>query len=124
MSKHISSLLLSLVIFQWPEMVVFVKVVQFYTYFCGGGSPDLLTLLLVEGESWDTRLWNAVIMPKRSTGTVWRCCVWVLWPTAPAGISDDRCERGRVFLSLDLAPAAVTPSTESSQLSSRSLWSR
>jgi len=48
MSKHISSLLLSLVIFQWPEMVVFVKVVQFYTYFCGSGSPDLLTLLLVE----------------------------------------------------------------------------
>ena len=62
MSKHVSSLLLPLVIFQWPEMVVFVKVVQFYTYFCGSGSPDLLTLPLVEGESWDTCLWDPVVM--------------------------------------------------------------
>ena len=39
-------------------MVVVDKVVQFYTYFCGSGSPDLLTRPLVEGESWDTCLWN------------------------------------------------------------------
>ena len=60
-------------------MIVFDKIVQFYTSLCGSDSFDL-TLPLLEGEALDICFWNPVTMP---SGTIGRNSLVVQWVKDP-----------------------------------------